>query len=569
MGGGLLWAGRGTLDVAVLALKLLALLLICCVAPGLFVVSRLRWSPLEKLCGAMAASFIVTYLAALALFCLNAPPIAYWLVTGIFAVMGISAWRTARLLVRRRPSRAALLAFAAMLCWCYLHVAMVRHYGGGDWSGDWREHFERTQYFLHVFPKEFYFVGEYRLPARPPLMNLIAAFICAQAGLDFPNYQFTFVFLNAWTIIPCCLFLHLLAPRQRRLVPILLGLYMLNPSIMENATLTVTKAMTAGMVVLGVCMYRRNRLVPAGLALTAAVLTHYSAAPFAIAIAVWHVASGGIKRWKQSLQAAGAALLLAATWFGYAIYTFGLRLTFAAPTGTTGMADTSLAENLHRIAYNLFTSIVPHPLHPVDKVNFTPIDQLGKLRDYYFLMSQTTMLLMIGLAGGVVAVGLWIWCLRRLPGQRRFWLFYVVFSYIVGISVNYDWNPFGCAHITMQSLAMMGVVLLAWRFRTLPIAIRGLVVIGAIVDYGLGIWLHFDRQSYVHTMLRAGDKVTFAHDLSLGGGFQDYIAKMAKEYVFWGDWLAPAAPVLRFVTVFGALVALSLVLTRPPEPRVE
>src|ERR1700728_4078935 len=72
-------------------------------------------------------------------------------------------------------------------------------------------------------------------------------------------------------------------------------LFMLNPSISENATLTVTKAFTAGLVVLGVSLYwrglrspkRAGWMMPAAAgSLAAAILSHYSAAPFALAVAL-------------------------------------------------------------------------------------------------------------------------------------------------------------------------------------------------------------------------------------------------------------------------------------------
>ena len=47
---------------AQLALTLLSLI-VCAFAPGFFLVRRLRWSPLEKLCGAVGLSLILVWLA--------------------------------------------------------------------------------------------------------------------------------------------------------------------------------------------------------------------------------------------------------------------------------------------------------------------------------------------------------------------------------------------------------------------------------------------------------------------------------------------------------------------------
>ena len=50
---------------------LLTLLLVCSTAPGFCFVRKLRWSPLEKLCGAIGLSLILVYLASTALYWLN------------------------------------------------------------------------------------------------------------------------------------------------------------------------------------------------------------------------------------------------------------------------------------------------------------------------------------------------------------------------------------------------------------------------------------------------------------------------------------------------------------------
>src|ERR1700733_15260537 len=50
---------------------LLALLPVCSFVPGFYVVRKLAWNPLEKLCGAVGLSLILIYLAAWALFCLG------------------------------------------------------------------------------------------------------------------------------------------------------------------------------------------------------------------------------------------------------------------------------------------------------------------------------------------------------------------------------------------------------------------------------------------------------------------------------------------------------------------
>ena len=150
------------MTAALLAIKLICLLVVCSVGPGLWVVRKWRASPLEKLCGATAVLFILIYLASFALFLVGAPEVIYWIASAACAAIGVSNWRQAAVILRRGRSRAAVLCFIALLIWDFLHLAMIRHYGGGIWSGDWHEHYGRTRYFLHLLPTNFLFLDHIR-----------------------------------------------------------------------------------------------------------------------------------------------------------------------------------------------------------------------------------------------------------------------------------------------------------------------------------------------------------------------------------------------------------------------
>lgn len=564
------------MDLALLAIKLIVLLPLCSIGPGLLIVSRLRWSPIEKLAGAFAGSFIAIYLASFLLFNLNAGTWAYWTTSAIFAVMFVRAWPTAKLLLRHRTCRTALLVLALILAWDLLHLAMVRRYGGGGWAVDWREHYERTQYFLHQFPADYLFVGMYALPARPPLLNLLAAFFCKQVGLSFESYSLTLMFFNAWAVLPCCLLVHLLAPRRWKLMFVLAALFMLNPSIMENATLTVTKAMTAGLVVLGVCFYLRRRMVAAALTLAAGMLTHYSAVPFAAAVGLhylWTILRGR-RPLRQACLATVAGAALLGTWFVWSVCVFGSRVTFFSNTTAAGVAAASPKSNIQRILYNLFATIVPHPFHHIADNQFNSLGSWSEVGDYYFTMTQQTLPMMAGLIGGVVALGLAVRLLwsgpsapmainRRSPGVARgFWAFYIPFTFVLGVAVNPDWNGFGVGHVTLQSLAMMALALLAARWTALSPITRRLVVLGAAVDYGLGVYLLFDRESRVYATQRIqGGQVLITPDETLGRhGIGEYIAKLISGYVFWADHWIALIPCLQIVSLAGAVCAVWFLL---------
>src|ERR1035438_1615552 len=66
------------------------------------------------------------------------------------------------------------------------------------------EHFQRTLFFLHHFAKDTPISG-YLLPARPPMMNVLAAFFLGVTQDRFEIFQFVFTFLNLLVFLPCCL----------------------------------------------------------------------------------------------------------------------------------------------------------------------------------------------------------------------------------------------------------------------------------------------------------------------------------------------------------------------------
>src|SRR2546430_2727587 len=148
----------------------LPLLGLCTFAPGFFVVRRLRWSALEKLCGAVAISLILLWLVAWGVY-IAAPavlPVAGSVVALVCLGLLTSSWRDVLTLLASIRVRRAVLGFAFLLGWTILVLATIRVYSGGRWGGDWLEHFQRSLFFLHHFPKDTPVFGGYKLPARPP-----------------------------------------------------------------------------------------------------------------------------------------------------------------------------------------------------------------------------------------------------------------------------------------------------------------------------------------------------------------------------------------------------------------
>ena len=223
----------------------LVLLVVCSFAPGFFFVRRLRWSGLEKLCGSIALSLALLWLASWGIY-LFARPAAY-LASGDLRGGGRG----------RRPGRVTCAPFAVRRAHGFptLTAGAGSHRlsgarGAGLDGTPWR-----SLLFLQHFPKDTPIIGNYLLPARPPMMNALAAFFLGVTADRFEIFQLIFTFLNLLVFLPCCLVLPVLARVRRvRLLP-LVGLFAMNPAVMQNATYTWTKLLTVFFVILALSLY--------------------------------------------------------------------------------------------------------------------------------------------------------------------------------------------------------------------------------------------------------------------------------------------------------------------------
>ena len=121
----------------------LVLLVVCSFAPGFFFVRRLRWSGLEKLCGSIALSLVLLWLASWGIYIL-APPAAYFGLAAVCGVAGHDRRQRRRAPVRRLAGPPRDLPVSFLLAWTLLVLAVIRNYSGALWGGDWMEHFQRT-----------------------------------------------------------------------------------------------------------------------------------------------------------------------------------------------------------------------------------------------------------------------------------------------------------------------------------------------------------------------------------------------------------------------------------------
>jgi hypothetical protein len=534
---------------------LLILLPVCSFAPGFYLVRKLRWRPLEKLCGSVGLSLLLLYLVSWAIYCLtprgDAMPVhalPFVIVTLICGALAMASWKDIGRLAQARSVRGTVAGFGFLLVWTGLLMVIIRNYSGGGWAGDWLEHFQRSLFFLQHFPADTRIVGGYHLSARPPMMNLLAAFFMAQTADRFELFQTVFAFLNLLLFLPCCLIMPSLGKKAARRTWLLALLFATSPLVMQNATYSWTKAAAAFYVVLALCFYvagwrrqDRGRTTAAFVALAAGLLAHYSAGPYVAILTLHYLAWVFPHRRQKWRELAGIAVpcgLLLGTWLVWSIAVYGMEVTFASNTTVTASREYA-GGAAEKFAGNLLDTIVPvvardpSLMRMFDQPNFA-----GKLRDWAFLFYQVNVIFGMGLVGGPMVLWLLYMLFQRKrrdppPGiqrrtgkaagqtrdpagpvaQKRFWLILIVISVLLGVAVVGERDRFGSAHLTMLSLEALGLSMLA---AVIPLRRRFFAILllgGCLVDFSLGVLLQARVESLENTA-----KATLFSGLAIEGG---------------------------------------------------
>ena len=493
---------------------LLGLLAVCCFTPGFFVVRRLRLGPVEKLCASIGLSVILLYLDTWIVFLVaggagsQLPSTPFWISSAVCIALGLAAWKDMLKLFRSFRVKHALGGFGFLLIWTLVILGMIRVYSGGTWSGDWQEHFQRTLFFLQGLPTNTAFAGVYSLPARPPMVNVLATYFLAQTQDRFELFQVVLSFLNLFAFLACCLLLPAVAgARRTRILPLVL-LFALNPVFMQNVTYSWTRALTALFLISGIAFYlsawRKSdnlRMVAAFVLLAAGLLAHYSAGPYVVFLTLHYMLRLFWKRpnkFREIALIAASCIVLLATWLAWSLVIYG-KATLRPSNSTVTFVEQPEGSSAVRFAANLFDSIIPALAR--DPSLMSTLEQpntLGLIRDYAFLSYQPNLVFALGLVGGPVVV--WL-AFRRLrtksrkgAEERNFWSAFIIVSIILGALVVGSREPLGVAHGTMLSLELVGLTFLASRIQTRR-TLTFLVLAGCLADFSLGVLLHAHVQS--------------------------------------------------------------------------
>lgn len=557
---------------------LLAALPVCSLGAGLLALRRARLDPVERLVAACGVSLVFLFLAAFGAYLLRLPPASAWVVTAVSLAALLASRSDLVAIARQRRARRLLVGWVLVLLWALLLLASVRSHSGALWNRDYVEHFERTRFFLQRGePLGASFLdGLYLLPARPPLMNVVASHFLALCGARFEMFQVVFSFLNSLPLLACALVLPLLSRRGSVALVPLVCLVILNPSFAENATFPWTKLLSAFFVLAGTAFYLRGRRARSGLRtllafvfLAAGCLVHYGAAVYLLVVgahaafvAVRGLAAGRPESRRSALRL-GVALVaggcLLATWLGWSFAVFGPRVTLEANTTVEGYDALTLSDNLLKVGRNLLFTVVPHFLRPQAPLMNVLMEQpspWGRLRDFWFFPYQVNFPTALGSVGGLVALGCFFGAWRgtgtpwrrdaavhetRAGADRLFWAWWVLGGFLLGVAAHGPPDDFGVAHVTLQPLFLVGLAFLAVRLQGLPRIVRGLFVLGACLDLLLGIWLQFWLQSqpivaWIQPMPDGVLTILDSAGLSAGAA-QNAMDKQAWGLTFLGDAL--------------------------------
>ena len=509
---------------------------------------RLPWSALEKLCGSIALSLILVWLVSWGVYVSTpAPESAVFPVVTIACVaLAAACRREIAALFRGVRVRRALAGFGFLLLWTMVLLSIIRSYSGAQWQVDWLEHFHRSLFFLHRFPPHSPLFGDYELPARPPAMNMLAAFVMAQAGDRFEVFQASFAFLNLLLFLPCCLALAMLAPPRRPSVLPLTALFAASPVIMENATYTWTKSLPAFFVVLAVVLYvkvlrgqaqYRPHLAFASLAM--GLLCHYSAGPYIAFLALHYLVFVFPKRparWKELAWVSGVSAGVLVTWFAWSIPVFGMRSTVASNTSVVSSQQYE-GSNIEKIGGNLADSIVPHLVRdPGMAKAFGQGNVWGQIRDHTFVIYQVNLIFRMGALGGFAVLWLLAITLGKpfgRGGERAFWIGLIAWSVVVGIAVVGERDPLGVGHLTLMPVAALGISLVAARFGTSR-RLAAIVIAGCVIDFSVGVFL----QARIEHLENTPERTVFGGLTFVNGQFQ--AGRQTRDSLFpaaWENWM--------------------------------
>jgi 4-amino-4-deoxy-L-arabinose transferase-like glycosyltransferase len=456
-------------------------------------------------------------------------------------------------------------------------LSFVKNYSGGAWTGDSYEHWERALYFLRMWGHDRAFIGLYQLPARPPLANVLAAGFLRLTSVDYAHYQIVTTALCSLAYLPVGLLaLRFGGARAARMAALIL---MVNPLFIQNATYPWTKLQAAAFVLGGLYFLLRVRdggpqrgpcAALCGLLFGGALVTHYSAGPYAAAAAAawlvmaWRSGRGG-RLWGGAAAAAVAGACVALPWFLWSTGEYGLRSTLLSNT-TVSMMQKVPGSLLVKMALNLRDTLIPPQLRGFHGTLFLQSSPWGALRDQAFIVYQLNLLLALGSVGFAATLREAARAWKAAPaGARAFWPAFLGCVVALSLAAYGDRDHYGIAHICLQPVILLALAFLASRWASLGPAWRAALAAGWAADFCLGIALQFAVEDFaIDRWLTPGRSLLEVSATYSGVSQENLAEKIIAHDAYFSDIL-PTRPAFVLV-LMGALLCLALLRAVRSQP---
>jgi len=219
--------------------------------------------------------------------------------------------------------------------------------------------------------------------------------------------------------------------------------------------------------------------------LAAALLTHYSAGPAAVVLALAWLVRG----WPQRRNSQMVAQFRRRSYrrrrhprppgsFGRS-RTTGAAGTFLSNSSVTA-ADARQGPPLLKILLNLRDTLVPQFLRPLDPALIVQKNSWGAVRDWCFQLYQLNLPLACGSVAGLVLVRELIRTARTAaPATRTGWAPALTGVVLLSVAVHGERDHWGLTHICLQSLVLLALAFLAALWSALSRPWRVALVAGA------------------------------------------------------------------------------------------
>lgn len=455
-----------------------------------------------------------------------------------FVILALTATSIFLIFTKKVPlslTVSGLSFWAVLTIWILSFQLGVVVYGGANWFGDWREHYERALFFLEQKPMETRFLLEmWALPARGPLFNSSAAILMSLFGKEFWVYQIIATVLNTFAVLPFALLIQSIVKIKQAAAHWLSLLVMaFAPFAFQMELYTNTKFFTLAFILGAIYLYRRGIRtdrpywsVGGLLIFSVGFLAHYLVFPLALFFA-GHFFFVSVKRkWgiKPPVYAILACAVLVSSWFLFLFSQFGVEQTLKS-NSTTGKSYSKFYESASGktiksndiILGNLLTTIVPYSFRRtweglaaapviVQKDSrfgekFEPKESDSTFEWYCDLVNnQGSLLGNLGIAGilGVYLAAGWIvrnsGILQNRAKQAKTlfgWKFWAIF-FGVGIPINIalspNISPHGTAHLNLQIFVCLTAIWIFKYIQQLPNRIKQVLAAIFIAESLVTVW---------------------------------------------------------------------------------